>query len=206
MSVYSHMVREQERQEMINEEREIIQKKTREEEDQILLALQPINTNERSYGIMKLKYQYYVINHQILTCSNEFQQIVDFIKHIIKTLIEKKVEVAIDYMIYQVDNINPKLVSYNIIKSSNYPYVILCYNPFSRNIVDLYGNSKLAASIWDGYKEFSNFHNYGSTLKSNDKAELKRLCKENNLKFNFLTSKDTLIRRLVKHKFRSLAQ
>lgn len=207
MSVYSHMYRELDRLELMNQERkEFVQKKDRAEEDALLMSLQTSNKNETFYGVMKLTYQQYIVDHQILFCSKELTDVINYVKKIINFWIGNNISYDSDYMIYQVNDINPKLVSYKLIKSSGYPYVVLCYKPLSKNILQLYGNTKLSNDILDSYKELKDFFEFRNKIKISHYQELQQLCMKFGIRTGMLSSNKKLINQLTIKKFQSMAK
>jgi len=170
-----------------------------------LLISQNNNITGVYYGFMtfKLNHGNYIPNYHIISTSNHIDVIINHLKdYIINLYNQNKKE---NLLFYQVFDVNPNLVSYNIIKSSTYPYVVIqINNPKHFIIYKMNGHKTLRKAI---YKQLEFLQNYDDYLQHLTHLNKHQMVKEYNTIFdkqpNFIFfSKSRMIKDLINNKKR----
>ena len=155
----------------------ITHKKQQEQDDKLIITNQP-NFSGLQYGFMGYS-EYY--QHGILMSEYKIHKTSNDINLIIKALRQEILcyfneSKTGNLLFYQVNNIDPGLISYNIIKSSNYPFVKIEICHRTRNkLCNFYGDSKLYQTLYDELDFLKNYNEYLSQLNKLSKSELSRM-------------------------------
>lgn len=168
--------------------------------DKLLMSLQSNPTNKISYGIMSYYYCGYTLDYKILECGENFDKIVDCLKSVLHSNLKTNRYFITKYMIYEVEGINPRFVSYNIIKSSGCPHILVYFCPEDRQLIKYYGTcSRLVKNIHDKFSMLKNFYFFQEDINKKHKKELIALCKKKGIKKSFFDNKTDIIVKLIKN-------
>ena len=155
-----YYLREYEEQQTKNRIQE--KKKQQSKNDNIITS--NLNSNfQKSYGYMwyKISYEYGIgiSNYKIYKTSSDLATVIDNLKQKIKEIWSDKYFSKCNFLVYEIGHINPKLVSYDIIESSEYPTVKICINKNEReynrlqtrntSCLTIYGEKNLLKKIKD---------------------------------------------------------
>ena len=152
-------------------------KKQQELDEKLIVNNQP-NFSGLQYGFMGYNeyYQHGVLmsEYKIHKTSNDINLIIkalrqDILWHLNENLTE-------NLLFYQVNNIDPGLVSYNIIKSSNYPCVrIEICDRKRKKLCNFYGDDNLYTTLYNELHFLKNYNEYLNQLNKLSKSELSKL-------------------------------
>ncbi|XWV25614.1 hypothetical protein QJ856_gp0139 [Tupanvirus deep ocean] len=165
-----------------NSERDAIISGMNKENDKNNEKLMHLNNNNKKgvhYGYMwYYEYYYdglYFNEYKIYDTSDDINKIITGIQNVLIWAVENKK--ITNFMVYQVEDVDPRLVSYNIIKSSNYPWFKIKINGKSKNICDFFcdpnGNKSLYMQVYPHLNFLNDYNKYVENIESLDNAKLK---------------------------------
>lgn len=178
------------------------QNKKKKDDDNLLLSSKKDLDNKKKYGIMLFREYYLhgilINNYKIIMTSDHLDDIIKYCETLVFNIFKKIDSIfSSKYLIYEVEAIDPRLVSYNIIKSSNFPSVIFSVKPQERNMIKMFGNKILLNNILDSITPLKDFLKYQAQIIKMSKKELKFLCQEKKISIFFLTDKTKIIKLLL---------
>ena len=132
------------------------------------------NSNVIHYGVMWYSTYYIrginITDYKILFTNHDINKINDCLDIIIK----RPHKYDMHYLIYSVKNIDPNLVSYDIITSSTYSHVTMkVYEKNSSTLATITGDRLLRNTIF--VPCLTNYNNYANQLRGMKKSEVKKL-------------------------------
>ncbi|XWV25615.1 hypothetical protein QJ856_gp0138 [Tupanvirus deep ocean] len=177
--------------------------KKHRDNDETLLLLNKNNKKGIHYGymwytecnIMGFRYT----NYEIFETSDDFDKIIFNIQQILIRALEKNYSIKL--MLYQVEDVDPRLVSYNIIKSSNLPWCTFKING-KRNFV-ISGIPELYKKIYPKKINLVHkYHEYIISIESLEDSSLKNIYeKVFNKKASFIINgRSKILKQLIKYK------
>jgi hypothetical protein len=156
---------------------EIEKQKQEESERNILMnSMNPNNGIQYGYMLFTQYSSHGVLmsNYRIYETGRDALIIIENIKYRILNYLERNIKT--DFLFYQVENVDPNLVSYNIVRSSNFPHLHIKINKRKlKNICIFYGNKKLKKLVYDKLdflKDYDSFLEHLETLNKKDLVEL----------------------------------
>lgn len=150
-----------------------IHKLEQQKEDNLLLQQQNLYKGTY-YGYMwyiGIYRGWWLADYKIYNTSNDINIISKSIEK--EILLAKRKKETPNFLLYKVENINPQLVSYSIIKSSNYPYVTI--HVCGKNEIYIfyaYGNNELYNIVYNNMKIIKDYDIYTQHLVSLKKNKL----------------------------------
>lgn len=144
----------------------------------------------------------YVTDSKVLKTDDDIHIVTNFIHDSILNKLDK--DIIGTFLFYQVENINPNIVSYQLITRSNFPYVtIYLRDRRHKHFCYFKGDSELYDVL---YNNLPFLMDYNDTMKVLYTMKKKALKREHyivyiNKKVNFMT-KEAIIRELLKNKRR----
>lgn len=179
--------------------------KYRQQEENIVKTIYNHRINHVSYGLMS--YDTYYIqdtllsNYHILHTTRELYEIINYTKrHIINNI---KTKNKVNLLLYNVINVDPKLVSYQFITSSNFQWLqIIIKN--KTNLCQFYGNTELHKSLYDSFYFLKDYNSYKNKLTNLSKKDLKKIYYDIYNRKPIFLSKNTIIKWLLKRKLLSI--
>lgn len=160
----------------------LIAKQAIMENDNLLLTNSQLNiTPGIHYGYMTYSLYYLdgveITNYKIQNTNNDLDIIIQDLSNRIITSFEKKLFPK--FLVYQVENIDPRLVSYNIIMSSTFHWAKIHVRHIkNKEICYFYGNNLLLMDIWEKIYFLKNYNQFLKHLQSLRKNDLELLFKE----------------------------
>ncbi|XWV26953.1 hypothetical protein QJ857_gp0096 [Tupanvirus soda lake] len=161
------------------EERETNYKKYKQNKknDNTLLMLNKSTKAGIYYGYMEYYVYYnhgiYLTDYKIYDTSDNIDKIISGIQNILIWAIENKS--LINLLLYQVENIDPQLVSYDIIKSFNFPWCKIKINGKNKNICSFCGDENLFKEMYQKIDLLNDYEKYHNHVKALNKSDLKNL-------------------------------
>jgi hypothetical protein len=179
----------------------------KQKEQYISNAALQSNYNQVAYGLMA--YNTYRIrgqdlsNYKIWHTATDLNNIIQYTHKQIEAQIRKKGKIHL--LFYCVNKVDPNIVSYNLIISSNYPSLNIIIKP-SKSLCKMNGNNDLYKKIYSVPSFIKNYHLYQNKLKILKKEELKNLHYETFGSIPLIMTKKGIYIRLLDHKRKELLQ
>lgn len=161
-----------------NESENLIHRNTMNKNDLLIIHNQKnmpgIHYGYMIYAIDLFAFDDLDFEYKILNTSDDINVIInDLSKKIILSLGNNFLH---RYLMYQVENIDPKMVSYNIILSSAFPYVNINVNKMGEEkICDFYGDNDLCRYVYENIDFLKIYDQYVFDIKRLDKNDLEKI-------------------------------
>lgn len=157
-----------------------------------------------NYGIMYYTtYRVRGVNiteYRVLCTTKSLDELSTFLSTIILTSLSKH---DINYLVYTVNNIDANLVSYDVVKSSTFPWFhVKVHRIYSKKLVTFTGNRDFRSKIHLPF--VINYNNYAVYLQGQKKKQLKKL-DHDRYPFLFYT-KNNLIKLLLIREKKAIKQ
>lgn len=161
------------------------------------------NINTIKYGFMwyntYTNYGLTVSDYKIIYTNNNLEEILAQINDYIMQRIENNYYNT--YLFYEAQYAD--LVSYNIMRSSNYPQVKLkLYSKYNKNLFDLKGDIILRTLLYNNLIYFKQYNEYIAILNTMNKKQLQKINTEVYGKYNVIHTKNILYKKLLDNKKR----
>ena len=152
---------------------EVFHKKVNRNDDTLL----QLNKNKKC----KIQYEYmlyvdyynnifYFTNYKMLDTSDNIDKVISGIQNILIRALENKFN--INLMVYQVNDVDLCSISYNIIKSYNFPWCNIKISGKDIKICSFYGDKNLYKNI---YQHFDLLNDYDKYIKDIDSLNVKTI-------------------------------
>lgn len=181
-----------------DEEKVVIFKKR---EQQTILTASNSMIFQSSYGVMWY-HTYYLqgvllSNYKIYYTSTNMDDVLTYIKNEIIGCIKKKNESNL--LLYKVDNIDPRVVSYHLITSSNFSFVKISISK-KIDICTFQGNQNFSNKLYEKLDFLKEYNDYKDSIKKLTKDKLKDLYYEIYVSRPLLMKKKDILKAIMKNK------
>lgn len=163
------------------------------------------NINMIKYGFMwyntYTNYGITISDYKIIYTNNNLEEILAQINDFITHKLEHNYYNT--YLFYKIQYADADLVSYNIIRSSNYPQVkINLYSKYNKILFDLNGDITLRTLLYNNLIYLKQYDEYISILNTMNKKQLQKINIEVYGKYNIIHTKKVLYIKLLDNKKR----
>lgn len=181
-----------------DEEKVVIFKKR---EQQTILTASNSMIFQSSYGVMWY-HTYYLqgvllSNYKIYYTSTNMDDVLTYIKNEIISCIKKKSESNL--LLYKVDNIDPRIVSYHLITSSNFLFVKIIISK-KIDICTFQGNQNFSNKLYEKLDFLKEYNDYKDRVQKLTKDKLKDLYYEIYVSRPLLMKKKDILKAIMKNK------
>lgn len=190
---------------MASEERRRQEEKKRivifkKREQQTILTASNSMTSQISYGVMWY-HTYYLqgvllSNYKIHFTSTNMDEVFTYIKEKIIEYIKKKIDSNL--LFYKVDNIDPRVVSYHLITSSNFSFLKIIISK-KVDICTFQGNQEFCNKLYGILDFLEEYDVYKDKVKKLNKHKLKDLYYELYGSRPLLMKKKSMFKAIMKH-------
>lgn len=189
----------------------LIQTKKKKELEEYNIMYSSMNFNNvTQYGLMwfyaYITHGVQMSNHKVIITNKDKSVVIEELKSRVINCLNNKYKES--YMVYEVKNVDPNMVSYNVIKSSTYPYVcVRIFNRKSNKICSINGNKILKAIVCEKLDFLADYLSYLEDLEKLSTKDLEGLYKEvYGKKPGFLFARRFIITALLDNKKRGFIE
>lgn len=170
-------------------------------EQQTILTASNSMIFQSSYGVMWY-HTYYLqgvllSNYKIYYTSTNMDDVLTYIKDKIIRCIKNKVQSNL--LLYKVDNIDPRVVSYHLITSSNFSFLKIIISD-QIDICTFQGNQTFCNKLYEKLDFLKEYNDYKDGVKKLTKDKLKDLYYEIYVSRPLLMTKKDILKAIMKNK------
>lgn len=158
---------------------------------------------EYYYGIM----QYWTFFsgrsiYKIIYTTKRIDNLAETLYKSMKKFISKKDITEYEYyLVFRTINVDPNFYSYDQIVSSNLLYTKIILSRTNTIIKIDYDSNSFFSKIMDVHDRLKTYVNFSTLILNTPKKDLKQLCKEKNISYNFFNNKSKIVYKICKDYF-----